>query len=129
MKIHPFLISFLIDRRTAMKCRSVVISVCDSSSTRDPEIVTSNSTRAIKSIAANTARLPSHAGLFGLVFFFFLVSPWSMQNKISIHQKPVKRRQRPFLNKIIFFGGEGTSFDMMDYSSSIIAVFLFPPVS
>ena len=50
------------DRRTATRCRSVATFACDSSSTRDPAIATSNSTRAIRNIVASTARPPSHAG-------------------------------------------------------------------
>lgn len=137
--VNQFVFEFFkIDRLTATRCRSAAISVCDSSSTRDQEIVTSNSTRAIKNIAANTARLPSHAGLFFCLLLLLPVShPRRTRDKLSCknlvpmirrrvptHQKPLKRQTGPFLNnhffRVSFFW---TSFDMTDYSSSTIVVY------
>ena len=68
------------DRRTATRCRSVATFACDSSSTRDPAIATSNSTRAIRNIVASTARPPSHAGQSN---YFSYKSRQNLQKKVG----------------------------------------------
>lgn len=130
----------LIDRRTATRCRSAAISVCDSSSTKDPEIVTSNSTPAIKNIAANTARLPSHAGLFfSLLLLAFLIqtekkktdnntnlSRWVMDVIRPTKNLLKSRRDRFNFSKSYFFFCVlvlDQFWHLTDYSSSTIAFF------
>lgn len=106
------------NRLIVTRCPFAAISACDSSSTKDLVIVTSNSTRAIKNIGANIARPPFLEGQFLSVS----VSSNTWSTHISCRLM-ISSTCSNSTKLDIFFGGE-ISFDLTNYSGSVTTISL-----